>query len=139
MGYSYGSRSNDVLSTLHPKLQLVFNTVILYYDCSLLEGHRDKQKQELYFDEGLTTLHWPDSKHNQHPSLAVDAVPYPLPDNWGKDDKREWAKFYHFAGFVLGVGASLNIPLRWGGDWDGDKNFSDQNFHDLPHFELIGE
>jgi hypothetical protein len=30
----------------------------------------------------------------------------------------------------------MGIGLRWGGDWDSDKDFSDQNFDDLVHWEL---
>jgi hypothetical protein len=31
----------------------------------------------------------------------------------------------------------MEVKLRWGGDWDSDKDTKDQNFNDLPHFELI--
>ncbi|MFQ5990813.1 MAG: hypothetical protein ACE5NA_00110 [Nitrospiraceae bacterium] len=41
-----------------------------------------------------------------------------------------------FGGFVLGVAEMMDIPIRWGGDWDGDRTFRDQNFNDLSHFEL---
>jgi len=64
-------------------------------------------------------------------------VPYPV--DW-EDTKR----FYHFGGYVLGVASELfkrgeiTHRLRWGGDWDGDTDVSDQQFNDLPHFELIG-
>ena len=29
------------------------------------------------------------------------------------------------------------IPLRWGGDWDVDTELKDNDFDDLPHFELL--
>jgi len=44
-----------------------------------------------------------------------------------------------WGGFVLGVAAGMGIGVRWGGDWDGDWLFTDQQFHDMPHFELTGE
>lgn len=28
------------------------------------------------------------------------------------------------------------VGLRWGGDWDGDGQTTDERFVDLPHFEL---
>ena len=31
----------------------------------------------------------------------------------------------------------MNIKLRWGGDWNDNKDFSDQTFDDLVHFELV--
>ena len=77
----------------------------------------------------ISTLSYPKSKHNRQPSLAADVIPYPV--DW-EDSKR----FYHFAGFVEGIAAAKGIKIRWGGDWDGDRSFADQNFHDLPHFEL---
>ena len=46
-------------------------------------------------------------------------------------------RFVYFAGYVKRVADDLGIAIRWGGDWDGDGDFSDQTFHDLPHFELV--
>ena len=36
---------------------------------------------------------------------------------------------------LLRVAAGLDIEIRWGGDWDGDNEFTDQSFDDLVHFE----
>ena len=41
-----------------------------------------------------------------------------------------------FGGLVTGLAKQKGIPLRWGGDWDGDNNFKDNRFDDLVHFEL---
>jgi len=46
-------------------------------------------------------------------------------------------RFYFFGGFVLGIAKSMNIPLRYGGDWNGNMDIKDENFLDLGHFELI--
>jgi len=46
-------------------------------------------------------------------------------------------RFYHFAGYVLGVAEILGIKIRWGGDWNGNFDLKDQNYYDLPHFEVI--
>ena len=68
---------------------------------------------------------------------AMDIAPY---FNDGRripwDDVFTWNTF---GGFIVAVGATLGVPLRWGGDWDGDWTNKDQGFHDLPHFELTGE
>ena len=45
-------------------------------------------------------------------------------------------KTYAFGGFVKGVASQKGIKIRWGGDWDSDNDLHDQNFIDLPHFEL---
>ena len=78
----------------------------------------------------MSKLKFPESKHNQMPSMAADVVLYPI--DW--DDTQ---RFYMFVGIVRGIAAKMNIPIRCGADWDGDMYIKDQNFHDLPHFELL--
>lgn len=126
----FGSKSKKKLATCHPELQRLCNEVIKYYDFSVLEGHRTKAKQDNAFKQGRSKVQYPNSKHNTNPSMAVDIAPYPI--NW-KDTPR----WYHFGGYVKATADRLEIPIRWGGDWDGDFDLKDQNFYDLPHFELI--
>ena len=126
----FGKRSREKLNTCDEDLIALFNEVVKYFDCSVLEGHRGRVLQDKYFKEGKSKLKFPDGRHNKKPSVAVDVVPYPI--DW--DNIKQ---FYHFAGYVQGVADQLGIELRWGGDWDMDRDFTDQNFHDLPHFELI--
>lgn len=137
--YRYSARSLAVRMDLHADLRLVFDAVLRGYDHTLLEGHRGEERQEQLHREGKTTLHWPDSKHNRIPAVAVDAVPYPI--QWTAEEPEDTplvrARFYHFAGYVFRVADELDVALRWGGDWDGDRTFTDQSFHDLPHFEII--
>lgn len=125
----FGETSQERLRSCHPDLQRVFNEVIKTIDCAILEGFRAQHKQNEAFREGRSKLKWDQSKHNKVPSKAVDAVPFPI--DW--DDKK---RFHVFAGFVMGVASQMGIEIRWGGDWDGDWDFTDQRFHDLPHFEL---
>ena len=88
-------------------------------------GKRTPERQlELFNAKKSKTL---DSKHLT--GRAVDVAPYPI--DWDDTDR-----FYHFAGYVFGIAESMGIHLRWGGDWDSDFTFTDQSFHDLPHFEL---
>lgn len=126
----FGSKSKKRLSTAHPKLKKVFNEVIKHVDCSVLEGYRDKETQNRYFEEKKTMVKYPDGRHNKNPSLAVDVVPYPI--DW---EDRE--RFHLFAGFVLGVASNMGIELRWGGDWDKDWQVHDNRFDDFPHYELV--
>lgn len=70
------------------------------------------------------------SKHNSQPSKAVDVSPYPI--NWNNKEG-----FYHFAGFVRATAQQMGIKIRWGGDWNGNFDLKDQNFFDLPHFEIL--
>ena len=125
----FGKKSRANLSTTHQSLQKVFNEVIKHVDCSVLEGHREKQRQNDLFDQGKSKVVFPNGRHNSNPSLAVDVTPYPV--DW-KDRERQTL----FAGFVLGIAKSMGINLRWGGDWDMDFQVNDNRFDDFPHFEI---
>ena len=128
--YKFGSRSKKHLVTLDDRLQKVLNKVIKYVDCSIIEGHRSAERQDKLFEEGRTKVKYPNGRHNANPSRAVDVVPYPI--DW---DDRE--RFHLFAGFVIGIAQSMEIKLRWGGDWNMNFEVDDNNFDDFPHFELI--
>ena len=126
---SFGKSSKKRLATCHEDLQKVFNEVIKYVDCSVLEGHRSEERQNKLFEEGKTKVKYPKGRHNSSPSLAVDVTPYPV--DW--DDRERQTLF---AGFVIGIARSMDIRLRWGGDWDMDFEVMDNRFDDFPHFEL---
>ena len=128
--YRYGRRSTERLKTAHPDLQEVFNEAIKYMDITILEGHRDEDKQNRYFAEGKSKVKFPNGKHNRVPSEAIDAAPYPI--NW-----KDREAFYFMAGLLMGIGIQKGIFLRWGGDWDRDGNFKDNEFDDLSHIEMI--
>jgi len=125
----FGKKSKERLNTCDSKLQKVFNEVIKHVDCSVLEGHRGKDRQNKLYEEGKTKVKYPNGRHNRQPSSAVDVTPYPV--DW-KDRERQTL----FAGFVIGVASQMNINLRWGGDWDQDFQVVDNRFDDFPHFEL---
>ena len=125
----FGNKSKARLSTCDQRLQDVFNEVIKYVDCSVLEGHRSKERQKILYDEGKTKVRYPKGRHNAFPSLAVDVVPYPV--DW---EDRE--RFHLFAGFVLGVARRMGVTLRWGGDWNMNFEVDDNKFDDFPHFEI---
>ena len=125
----FGTRSKQRLATCDERLQKVFNEVIKYVDCSVLEGHRGQERQDKLYEEGKTKLKFPNGRHNMAPSKAVDVTPYPV--DW--DDRERQTLF---AGFVLGIARSMGVRLRWGGDWDMDFQVLDNRFDDFPHFEI---
>ena len=125
----FGKKSKERLNTCNERLQKVFNEVIKHVDCSVLEGHREKDRQNKLYEEGKTKVKYPNGGHNRQPSSAVDVTPYPV--DW-EDRERQTL----FAGFVIGVASQMNINLRWGGDWDQDFQVVDNRFDDFPHFEL---
>jgi peptidoglycan L-alanyl-D-glutamate endopeptidase CwlK len=132
----FSNSSLNRLDTCHEDLQLIMSEVVRLIDCSVLEGHRDKDRQDMLFQKLFSKVRYPNSKHNTTPSMAVDVAPYPIV--W-EDDGR----FAFFAGWVFCVAANLfelgeiTHTLRWGGDWDGDTRTDDQDFNDLIHFELV--
>ena len=126
----FGKKSIEQLSTCRKELQEVFNEVIKTVDCSVLEGHRGKDRQNTLYTEGKTKVTYPKGRHNSSPSRAVDVCPYPI--DWGDRER-----FHLFAGFVLGIAKSKGINLRWGGDWNMNWEVDDNQFDDFPHFELI--
>lgn len=128
---AFGKTSRTRLDTCHPDLQRLFGDVVQIFDCTILHGRRGEEEQNRLYMEGRTKVHFPNSKHNRLPSMAVDAAPWPVPD-W-QDEKA----FYFFAGVVKGIARSMGITIRWGGDWDSDNDLNDQTFNDLLHFELI--
>lgn len=128
--YKFSKRSRKRLETCHPDIQKVFNEVIKYVDCTILEGIRTKEQQKEYVRTGKSKTM--KSKHLEQSdgySHAVDVMPYPI-------DWNDWHKNYLFGGFVLGIAKSMGVELRYGGDWDGDFQTKDHSFLDLPHFEL---
>ena len=127
---SFGAASTAQLRTCHSELQRLFTEVVKHWDCQVLEGKRTEAQQRINVAKGVSKTM--QSKHVYPlgaPSLAVDVAPYPV--KWNDTDR-----FYAFAGFVIGTATQMGMTLRWGGDWDGNRVFTDQTFHDLPHFEL---
>ena len=127
----FGRTSRKRLDSCHEDIREVFNEVVKHYDCSIVCGYRGEKEQNQAYDKGNSKVKYPKGRHNKFPSNAVDVAPYPI--DWADRDG-----FILFAGFVLGVASQKGINLRWGGDWDGDFDLSDNQFDDLVHFELKG-
>lgn len=133
---TFSDHSKAELSTVHPDLRLIMEAVIDAFDIRIIEGHRDKERQTKLYRQGKSQLQYPDSKHNQEPSHAVDVAPWPI-------DWQAYDRFYLMAGHIQQAAwrllrrGEINHKIRWGGDWDGDRQLDDQAFDDLPHVELV--
>ena len=125
----FGKTSRKRLKTCDEDLQALFEEVVKYFDCSVIEGHRNEARQNKAFEDGNSKVKFPNGRHNSKPSKAVDVAPYPI--DW---EDRE--RMTYFAGFVKGIAYMMGIPIRWGGDWNNNTILKDNNFDDLPHFEL---
>lgn len=123
----FGHRSLKNLEQCHPLLQLLMYEAIKVTDFSVICGFRGEMEQNEAYSSGHSKLKWPQSKHNQSPSLAVDIVPYPI--DWN-DERR----FRTLGAVVKEIWSQLppekteGYELSWGGDW--------KTFKDFPHFEL---
>ena len=132
---TFSDHSKSELETVHPDLQAVMQEVIKAFNFRVIEGRRGKERQNKLHRQGKSQLQYPESKHNSQPSRAIDIAPWPI--DWQAHDR-----FYLLAGHVqmaahrLQKEGVINHDIRWGGDWDGDRELDDQQFDDLPHFEL---
>jgi peptidoglycan L-alanyl-D-glutamate endopeptidase CwlK len=159
-GNNYGATSLQRLATVHPELQNLMKAVGEHFPNTILEGERTVEQQEKNVAKGVSQTM--NSKHVRTPAEAVDAAPDPL--SWPQAAKllsriesvagqltdeqeaevmalvegyvREVSRWYYFGGFVLGYAQELNVEIRWGGDWNSNRQLEDQTFHDLPHFEI---
>ena len=128
---NFGKKSQERLNTCGPRLVELFEEVVEHFDCSVIQGYRDEAEQNKAFEGGFSKLKYPKGSHNKYPSLAVDIAPYPI--DWKDRDR-----FHLFAGFVKGIASQMGLNIRWGGDWNSDTHTKDNNFDDLPHFEVRG-
>lgn len=141
--WSQSSRKNR--NTCHKDLQTIFDVVLQRHDCSWIFGRRGEELQNQLYADGRSKLKYPESMHNASPlSKAADIIPVvPGVGRIVGNKKSELKYFYTFAGIVkatmieLYEEGKIKWLLRWGGDWDSDQNFDDQNFNDLYHWEVI--
>jgi len=144
-------------------LRRLFVEVDTRFPNTILETARSEQQQQANLASGVSqTL---DSRHlDGPPANAVDAAPDPLrwpklPQQLElllagvvvehraafrsmlAGYVKQVGRWYYFGGYVLGTAdqmrkhGELTRPVRWGGDWNGDRQVDDQRFDDLPHFE----
>lgn len=133
----FSRRSKRILSTCRPELRKIANEVVKYFDITVIDGRRDKERQNEYYRTGKSKVQWPDSAHNVESvgelSRAFDIGPWVPGRGVPWDDHQ---LFHYMAGRVMQVADSFGIKLRWGGDWDMDQRVDDETWRDLAHFEL---
>lgn len=130
---SFGYSSLKQLDTCHPLLQKVLNEAIRTVDFTILEGFRNEEAQNRAFKEGKSKKQWPEGKHNQNPSKAVDIIPYPFT----QEDWKDHIRFGVVIGHIQSAAVRLGVRIRCGLDWDMDGRSIDEKFKDLGHIELL--
>lgn len=138
--YKFSKRSQSNLIECHVDLQKIALTAIAYIDFAVIEGYRGREAQNKAYFSGHSQLIYPDSKHNQTPSMAFDIIPYESGRFTGWDNHKS---FYFLAGHMAMIAkylyksGEISHRLRWGGDWQSDMDLSNSSFVDLPHYELV--
>jgi peptidoglycan L-alanyl-D-glutamate endopeptidase CwlK len=121
MTFSFGNKSKERLSGVHPDLVKVMEESIKEspLDFSITEGLRTKERQQELFSAGKSQTM--NSRHLTGKAVDIAVI---------KDGTVTWDfKYYQLvADHIKGVATKLGIPLVWGGDW--------ASFRDGPHFEL---
>lgn len=117
----FSARSQEKLEKAHPDLQALAMEILQEMDITVLCTYRGEAEQNEAFKAGNSTLKYPQSKHNQIPSLAIDLAPYPI----------DWLNIKRFENMlqIANIKAQkLGIKLRYGRDF---------SFKDYPHIELL--
>lgn len=161
---SFGKGSRKNLEGCHIDLRTVCQLALSkgIIDFSIICGFRGQEEQDSLFKKGLSTVKYPESKHNVSPSRAVDVYPWhPVyksitghPTQLRLIAKKEYGDYSPEVGVALAEGfvqmqygillgviqssaKELGVKIRLGMDWDGDRNHFDHTFIDLPHVELL--
>ena len=135
----YGSASLEKLETCHEELVAVCSNVIPFFDNTVIWGARGEAAQNQAFDLGHSLVRWPNSKHNVAPDGLSDAIDL-APWHAARPHIRWTAEleFIYLAGHMMQAAAAIGVNLRWGGDWDSDRDLYDRNRpFDLGHFERV--
>jgi peptidoglycan L-alanyl-D-glutamate endopeptidase CwlK len=138
--HKFGAKSNQKLATCHPRLAAVAMKALELspYDFTIVHGWRGEEVQNALFDSRASQKRWPESKHNamlgdKPCSEAIDFAPW-------VDGKIPWDDTHIFAiiaGCFIAAANSMNMKIRYGGDWDSDGSTKDQTLMDWGHVEIV--
>lgn len=152
MAFNLSQKSLDKMNGVDERLQRVVKRAIQLtkQDFMVLEGVRTREQCMINYGKGRTAAQcvakgvpaqyanpnaakvtWlNDPFASKHVSgKAVDLVPYPV-------DWNDLKKFDAIAQAMLQAAKELNIPIRWGADWDNDGKPREKGESDSPHFEI---
>jgi peptidoglycan LD-endopeptidase CwlK len=135
--FRLSARSQKRLETCDLRLQYIVRELSMVMDITVIEGHRSVARQDALFKAGASKVKGGGSKHNPKPSRAVDICPADAPKLWALHRDLPRARYNAMYAEAKKIADAAGIKTRWGGDWDGDGDFTDQNFNDLVHIELL--
>jgi peptidoglycan L-alanyl-D-glutamate endopeptidase CwlK len=143
-GFKLSQRSITNLKGVHPSLlRVVYRALeITDVDFFVNEGVRTPARQKELYAQGRTKpgpkVTWTlTSNHFVNPKTgyghAVDLYAAPFNPNQSPATSKQ------IAAAMLRAAHELDIPIRWGADWDRDGVFYEKGEGDSPHFELWGK
>lgn len=144
-GHKWNARSLEQKATLHTDLRVVIEDALRISDVpfQLVQGARTIDQQREYFKAGKSKIN-PDAYADKDAlyAAAKHVVGPGAPFARAVDIVIEGPKPYdmshlcYVAGVVLTCARIRGIKVRWGGNFDRDKEILEQSFIDGPHFEL---
>lgn len=118
---SFSKRSLNNLATCHPDLIRVAQEAIKHFDFVVICGERGEKEQNAAYARGASNARYGQSAHNYSPSLAFDAVPYPI-------DWQNIKAFTEMCKVFEKAAKTVNVSIRLGRDF---------RMRDYPHVELL--
>lgn len=164
MSYVLGKASQVRMEGLHPHLVHILNLAITLseIDFTIIEGVRSDEQCYINFGKGRTAAqcsargcppryakpeaakvtwvnHPLSSNHRKKADgfgHAVDIYPYPVSLVLNASPREYEPLFEKIAKAMFAASKQLNLPIRWGADWDMDNLPHERGETDNPHFEL---
>jgi peptidoglycan L-alanyl-D-glutamate endopeptidase CwlK len=148
--YVIGPASRAKLVGVDPFMVRVVERAILItpIDFRVICGVRTRAEQAALYAQGRTLpgkiVTWTlNSRHIPDPrtglGCAVDLLPAPY--DWKIEDDRSTPEqddaFVKLAQVMFRAAADAGVRIRWGANWDGDKQIREKGETDNPHFELV--
>lgn len=138
--YSFSLKSKDNLKGVDTDLVAVVYLALYLssVDFGVIEGRRTPERQQQLYAQGRTTpgpivTYTLESKHLL--GEAVDLAP--VNPSTKKLDFEYEDGFMEIGRAMKEASAMLNIPIKWGWDWDNDGITQEKGEFDGPHFELV--
>lgn len=142
--YAFGARSLKEQKGVHPKLlKVIYRALDICAatggpDFGTIEGVRTPARQRELYAQGRTKpgkkVTWTlTSNHFINPKTGYGHAVDLFAGDWNNI-----ADFNAIAKAMFQASHELNIPIRWGADWDRDGNWRERGETDSPHFELWG-
>lgn len=142
--YNFARSSIKMMEDAHEDLKIICYEVkkISKIDFDISCVFRSSSEQNKKFKQGKSKIDGiiNKGKHNKKPSEAADIYCY-------KDHQSKASYTVHQMAYIAGLfdavayylynSSKISHLIRWGGNWDQDGIIiTDQDFDDLPHFEL---